>query len=379
MLKKLFLKGLRYLTFFKVIRSQHKAVDKKIKYLKEKKIFKSLPTKEENPIVTNYPFYKKSDKKWFDYFYTVYGKADNAVIPLPVYYSVIEPSLNNRLLISSIKDKNFYDMFMPDIETAEVVLRKINGHFYDGNYNSIYLTDELLSSILKDEKKLILKPALFSGSGRSIMKFERKNETLYSDNTILNTLFLEKFGNDFVLQKFIKQNSYFENFNPDSNNTLRVLTYRSVKDDKVHVLHVMLRIGKKGSFLDHDNNGGVTILIHEDNSLNDFACDIYGNHVETFNGIKFSEHEKVPFIEETTEMAKKIATKVFYGRILAQDFTIDPEGNPLLLEINCWGNGISQYQMQNGSVFKEFTKEVLDYCVSNPYYNVLAFPMKIGN
>ena len=377
MVKKLFLGFLRYITFYKVIRSQHKAIDKKIKYLKNKGLFNTYPLSETTPIVTKYAFSKSSDKKWFDYFYTVYGKADPNVIPLPVYYSVIEPSLNNRLLINTVKDKNFYDLFMPDIHTAKVLLRKINGHFYDGDYNYVKLDDQILMKLLSTETKLILKPALFSGSGRSIMKLVLKNQGFYSGQTKITTKFLENFGNDFVIQKFVKQHPYFRKFNPESNNTLRILTYRSVKDDKIHTLHTMLRIGKKGSFLDHDNNGGVTILIHDNNHLNDFACDISGNRVKVFNDIQFSEVQEVPFVEEAKKMAIKIASKVFYGRILAQDFTIDESGNPLLLEVNCWGNGISQYQMQNGSVFKEFTQEVLDYCVQNPYYNVLAFPIKI--
>ncbi len=377
MVKKIFLSFLRYITFYKVIRSQHKAIDKKIKYLKSRGLFRSYPLSEVSPTVMKYSFSKSSDKKWFDYFYSVYGKADSNVIPLPVYYSIIEPSLNNRLLINTVKDKNFYDLFMPDIHTAKVFLRKINGHFYDSDYKFVELNDKKLLELLSAEAKLILKPALFSGSGRSIMKLVLKEDGYYSDQTKITTEFLEKFGKDFVIQKFIKQHPYFSKFNPESNNTLRILTYRSVKDDKIHTLHTMLRIGKRGSFLDHDNNGGVTILIHDDDRLNDFACDIFGNKVDVFNDIKFSEMQKVPFVEETKKMAINIASKVFYGRILAQDFTIDETGKPLLLEVNCWGNGISQYQMQNGSVFKEFTGEVLDYCVQNPYYNVLAFPIKI--
>ena len=63
---------------------------------------------------------------------------------------------------------------------------------------------------------------------------------------------------------------------------------------------------------------------------------------------------------------------------MALDFTIDNTGEPLLLEINCWGNGISQYQMNNGSVFKEYTREVLEYCSKQTFIDVLAFPVKIG-
>jgi len=61
-------------------------------------------------------------------------------------------------------------------------------------------------------------------------------------------------------------------------------------------------------------------------------------------------------------MAYSIANQIYYGRLLAIDFSIDRNGNPLLLEINCFGNGTTQYQMNNGQLFKEYTTEVLDYC-----------------
>ena len=67
-------------------------------------------------------------------------------------------------------------------------------------------------------------------------------------------------------------------------------------------------------------------------------------------------------MDEMKALAKKIANNIYYGRLLALDFTVNSDGDPLLLEINCWRNGIHQYQMHNGGLFKEFTKEILDYC-----------------
>jgi len=63
-------------------------------------------------------------------------------------------------------------------------------------------------------------------------------------------------------------------------------------------------------------------------------------------------------------LAKKIAGNIYYGRLLAIDFTVNSDGNPLMLEVNVRHNGIHQYQMHYGGLFKEFTKEILDYCQS---------------
>jgi hypothetical protein len=374
MIKTIIIKALNYFNSYRVLSQQHKAVDRKIDKLKSKGLLKNYPSDSPQPLVTKYPFFKKSDKKWFNFFYSIYGKADIGVLPLSSYYTVIEPCLNNRLMISTIKDKNFYDLFVSDIKTPKVLLRRINGMFYDKNYNHIELDDALLASTLNGEHQIIVKSALFSGSGRSIAVFKREGDKFLDEKIVLDAEYLKKFGDEFVIQQFVKQHEYFRKFNPQSNNTLRVLTYRSVKDDKIHALHSMLRIGAKGSFLDHDNLGGVSVAISDDNKLYDFALDINGNKLGSFNDIVFKDQPEVLALAEVKKIATYLAGKFFHGRLLAMDFTVNDKGEPLLLEINCWGNGISQYQMSSGSVFREYTEEVLNYCSKTKFYNVMTIP-----
>ncbi|MCF8367441.1 MAG: hypothetical protein K9G76_00265 [Bacteroidales bacterium] len=378
MVKKVVIKILRRITTYRLLRNQHKAINLKIHRLKKQGKLKEYPIKDKQPIICDYPFYKKSDKKWFNYFYSIYGKPDPGIIPLSVYYSVIEPCLNNRLLINAVKDKNYYDLFFKEIKTAEVIIRRINGQFYDRNYQFINLNDKVLNDQLKSYNKVILKPALFSGSGRGIKMFEKIQGKFKGGENLLTQDFLSGYGEELVIQKFIRQHEFFEKFNPESNNTIRVLTYRSVESDKIHILHTLLRIGAKGSFLDHDNKGGVSIAIDKDQNLAGHALNIYGDHIEEFNGIKFAEIGKVPFVSDFHKSAVYIAEQVFHGRLLAVDFTINTNGEPLLLEVNCWGNGISQYQMSSGSVFKEHTKEVLDFCMRSGFHEIIVFPVKFN-
>lgn len=374
MIKKTIVKALNYFNSYRVLRQQHKAIDDKNAKLKSKGMLKRYPMESDPPLITKYPFYKKSDIKWFDFFYSIYGKADAGILPLSSYYTIIEPALNHRLMISTIKDKNFYDLFIKDIKTPKVFIRRINDMFYDHDYNRVKLTNNAITDLLKSEDKLIIKSALFSGSGRSIALFERKGEQFFDGETPLDTEFMKSFGSEYVVQKYVRQHNYYRQFNPESNNSLRVLTYRSIKDDNIYILHTLLRIGSRGSFLDHDNLGGVSIAISDENRLYDFALDINGNKVYKFNDIVFKDHSSAPFLTEVKETAKYIANKFFHGRLLAMDFTVNEKGEPLLLEINCWGNGISQYQMSSGSVFKEFTTEVLDYCSKKKFYNVMSIP-----
>jgi hypothetical protein len=343
-----------------------KRIEEKIDNLRKAGTYKPYPADARKPVILDYPFRRKSDQKYLDFFYSVSSNADEKYIPLTTYFVDIEPFLNPVRYIAAIGDKNIYDLHFPDIATPRTYLRKINGIYYDRRYRHISLSNVNLLELLEGADRIILKPSVESGSGKSIELFEKSNDAYVSDGKRLDEGVLEAFP-DFVLQECVTQHPYFRKFNPDSNNTIRVLTYRSVSDDRIHVLHRLLRVGRKGSFLDHDNLGGIAIGISASGELKAVGYDGAGTRCSSFNGIQLGDQGKVPFIEQLEEMASRIAGTITYGRLLAFDFTVDDSGTPLLIEINCWRNGISQYQMNNGSLFQEFTREVLDYCVGKDY------------
>ena len=92
------------------------------------------------------------------------------------------------------------------------------------------------------------------------------------------------------------------------------------------------------------------------------AFDINGMKNKSVNGILFKDLDQAPFVDEAANIARKIAGRIYYGRVLALDFSIDEKGQPLFIELNCRRNGTNQYQMNNGGLFKQFTREVLNYC-----------------
>lgn len=341
-------------------KSVNKSVDKRIEIIKKNNGYRQFPIRDIELSFTKYWPLDKLSRKWVNLFYSVYGTADKEFIPVHIYNKHIEPSLNHNLLVRAYKNKNFYGKYFGESINPKTILRRMNGLFYDSEYQTISLSDESLSIKLIDTQSVILKPTISSGSGKGILKFDRTKSGFFSDNLQLDIGLLANYGQDFIMQEVVKQHDFFRKFNPSSNNTLRVLTYRSIKDDSVNVLHILLRIGAKGLFLDHDNLGGVVISVN-DGLLHDFATDVNGNKYTEFNGIDFSKTREVPFYKEIIQFSKDIASEINYGRLLALDLTITEEGKILLVEINCVGNGISQYQYNNGSLFKEFTDEILFY------------------
>lgn len=352
-------------------RHYKKGLNNKKSDLLKTKQFKKYPMEQNKPIVCNYPFYNTQDKEWFDFYYSVYNIPSTDFIPPTIYNLYVEPRLNQYLLSKAIEQKNSYDLYMDNVKTPKTLLRRINNFYYDSHYEHVKCNDTKLIDILSSYPEIIIKPSIRSGSGNSIMKFGRIDGDYFYKKQILNVAFLNDYDSDFIIQEVVKQHRFFRQFNPGSNNTIRVLTYRSVRDDAIHILHTLLRIGRKDCFMDHDNLGGVVIAITKDGYLKDCAIDAKGIKHESFNNINFKEISRVPFIEDIHQAAEQIAGKIYYGRLLAMDFTINENGEPLLIDINCESNGVSQYQMNNGTLFREFTVEVLDFC--SDYYRINGY------
>ncbi len=357
---------IKFLLMRRLRRKQYAHIRKLIRNLKMENRYEKFPLAKCVPVISNYNFSRKDDLKWLDFYYSVGGKQDPLFISVPVYYYV-ETCLNHRMLTYAVKDKNFYNKFLPEVSTPETIVRRINGLYYNSQFRKIEV--EQVLDLFKEHDKVILKPSVESGGGSSIHVFQRNDRGLSDKENVFDDQFLKAYTKDFIIQEYVAQHAYFSRFNPSSNNTVRVFTYRSVKDDTVNILHCLLRVGAKGSFLDHDHLGGVVLSINEQNRLNPYAIDLYGNKSTSVNGIDISTLDKVPAMDEIKKTAIKIAGDIYYGRLLALDFTVDRSGKPLMLEINCWRNGISQYQMHNGGLFREFTEEILDYCqhVNVPY------------
>lgn len=308
---------------------------------------------------------KKVNPKWFEVYYHITNNPDIRFAPEDIYFGRIENKLNNRELVLAYADKNFYDLFYqaPDL-FPKTLLRNIDGFFYDKDYNPINIDNTSIDQFLSSCQKIIIKPSVDSGGGRKICLFTKKDKNFYDkNNQVLELDFLKKnFARNYLIQEYLSQNEYLAKFNDSSVNTIRIFTYRSVKNDQVHALHAVLRIGKKGNYLDDQNVGGVACKINDDLTLNNFATNYFGEKFEEFNGIKFSSAGKVPFVNEIKQLAVNLAIKNIHSRVIGFDFTIDSQNQIKLVEINHLWTGINFFQMNGDPVLGKFTDEVVEFC-----------------
>ena len=323
------------------------------------------------------PFRKHINRRWLKVYGTISGIHDSRYIPEDLYYSAIEPRLNYKPLSKAYTDKNIYPDLLKGFLLPQTVIRNVCGVLYDADWNSV--SEQRAEEIIMqaEGRKLVIKPSVESGGGRSVRVLEIEENgmsTIPSDGKITSSGFLfSLYGKNFIVQEYIKQHSFLMNLNSSSVNTLRILTYRSVADEKVHVLHRILRMGQPGSIVDNQAAGGLACGIRSDGRLADFAVDKKGNKYFSHNGHSFASAGVVPYLDMVCGHAVRAAEYFPYARLLGTDFTINESGLPVLLEVNNMNNEINFYQMTGGPLFGAFTGEILDFCACHPASFLIDF------
>lgn len=281
------------------------------------------------------------------------GVADPRIIPEDIYVADLEPSLITDRSVDFIGIKSFYNKWFtpgifPDDLFHRIGDRYFNADLEEINYNQLVkLSDQI-------DYPIILKPNKDTYGGMDINIVEEACELLK----------LAKERKNFVVQKKIKQHDFFNKLYPKSLNTIKVPLYRSVKDDKLHILPMALRMGKDGS-LDNEAAGGINTLIREDGYLNDFAIDKYGTKYSEHPNTRVKFNCKIPDLEGLKSLSLQVGKKVFYTRIFALDACYDQKGHWRIIELNTYGQSIRFSQYGGQPFFGRFTDEVIEYCKQN--------------
>ena len=304
---------------------------------------------------------------WYKVFRGLSGIDDPRFVPEPFYFHKIELILNNKMLSSAYSDKNSYHKIIDNVYLPDVYLRNIEGTYYTGNYAYADNPEKIDDFIPSGVTRIVTKASMGPGGGRSIQMFERLNDKwVNSAGNILDLNYLVRtYRKDFLIQQHIKQHSSYRFFNKTSVNTLRLFTYRSVKDNKVIPLNILLRIGGKQSVVDNLMSGGVGCGVDHSGRVKHYAINKKGQRFEEYNGIRFSEVEPLYRFEEIINAGLEIAKKFYYHRLIGFDLCLDEEEKIKLIEVNLDDIGVIIQQSCNGPLFGEYTDEIIDFCTDN--------------
>jgi len=347
-----------------------------------KRTFKKYRARKFNNFVKQ--FYKENKHKkiifskniwnknfYWDHYYQSFPhcvKSSNYV-PYDYYNYKILPSLNDLRTKSYVQDKNMFDKIFANsgVKLPKTIFRCMNYIFMDEHYNNIDDINDYIKNINCD---IIIKQANISYGGLGVEKYIYSNGSLLNiqDNEKLNILkFKEMFNGDFIVQEVVRQHLTLGEYHPHSLNTLKIISYRSLTNNEVSILLAHLRIGVNESFVDNMVMGGLSVGINI-NSNNE--AKLMENAIGYWGGGPYTEHpntntifkdKKIEKFDLIIDNIKKLSNIVPYQRLIGWDFSINENGEPVLIESN-YGSNIEVLQISNGKpLFGDFTGEVKDY------------------
>lgn len=300
------------------------------------------------------------DFRWFDVFNSIEDDKDlvKYYMPFDFYYTFIDEYYSNPQHSAPCDDKNFYDLYFPEMKKPTTLFRKVGQFFLNDKYEPV--SNEEVVRICKTRKEVIIKKTRFSQGGEGVSFIK----TDISDLELLNSLV--SIQEQYICQDIIKQHPEINKLNDTSLNTIRIMTL--VRDGKVQVLSPLIRVGRKGSKVDNLTGGGMACGINEDGTL---KGRVYDQKMQKYEyspqGYRFVDI-KIPNFERCTELVSKMAIR-FSGitRLMSWDIAVDVEGDPVLIEMNLTFSGVDSHQLANGPLYGMNPQPVIEEVVNNSY------------
>ncbi len=290
---------------------------------------------------------------------------DHRYVGEDIYRAIIDRILNHPDYADFEGNKNYFERYLDKTLFPKAYIRKDLGSYLDRDYNFISRAEaESIFNNIKDD--FIIKSAKSLG-GKSIKLVKYKNrEYFYKNKKIIFNYFDKQYADDYIIQEVIKQHDFFSQFHGHSLNTLRIITYRSVNDNKISVLRVYLKMGIDAMNVDNVGVGGICCFVSLDGRLDDYAIsndsEIFFNHPNSnvaFKGLS------IPYYNDIIDVTKKTASKIPSQRIVAFDVALNIKNEVIIIENNFVGADAGWAQIRKGPLFGIYTDEVLNYCIKN--------------
>lgn len=208
------------------------------------------------------------------------------------------------------------------------------------------LSDNEVDCILKsisDERIFVKRFTGGAASGISILKKVKNGVYIDSENEEVNakTIRRKYKDEDYIFEKQIMQEQTLRQFNPDTVNTIRVLTYEN------KIISATVRFGGKGEFVDNVSANGVAVSLDINTGvLGSYGLKMYSTtdkfyeHPDSHIKFKNVKVEQWAAICDVVEQALEFLP---YYKSVGFDIATTEDG-PIILEINT-GAGINLSQM----------------------------------
>lgn len=299
------------------------------------------------------PFNKKFSNATLKICRSISADADPTIIPEEIFQADIEPSLNHYPEAHFLAHKSFYNRWHESGLLPEDLLHVVDGEILDSDLSAI-TAETATERIESFSYPVVMKPSMETGGGKNIRFVEHPSQ-------------LKKLIGDHenaVIQNKIQQHPDLSKYHSTSLNTVRVYLYRSVTDNKYHIINTAFRMGN-GGLVDNVTAGGIVSRVKSDGHLHGYALDMYGEKYFRHPVSNLPFTGAIPDFKKLNELSLEIAQKLLLLRVVGLDLCYDKDGKWRLIEINTRSHSIRFAQYAGVPFFGEFTEEVIEYCKKN--------------
>lgn len=256
-----------------------------------------------------------------------------------------------------LRDKILFNIFANGIgiSTPENELYTVNGQLFDFKTKKQLTVDELC----QNNHDLFCK--LVDGEcGNGVFQLHIQQGKVFINGSPSTREELEKHFRQgrYIAQTVIKQHPLMSQLHPQSINSMRLITVRSLKEKNIHVFPSILRIGTGNSIVDNTSQGGLAVGV----DLKTGRLKQYGFYKPQF-GLKVDIHPDshirfdqfvIPHFKEAISQAVYFHSMLPGLHSVGWDIAIGQNG-PVFIEGNDnWE--INGPQICNGGLRKEFNE-----------------------
>lgn len=317
----------------------------------ENRYNKKILTREQKKAIKD--FYLPYGKVYTDFhsFYTDNtGVFSEKYIPDYIYFNRVNTYFNNNKVAKIIDNKCYYDVLFQDFKQPVKFVDRKGGCWFIGHQ---MVSLEQVLDMLCEEPAIFIKAATASSGGGGVRFIEKKECENYKERI---KQVIDRIKVDITIQKPIVQHKDLSRLNESSVNTMRILSV--LRNGEVRIYSSLLRIGKAKSKVD---NGALSVGITDDGKLKEYGYRLTGKRFLSHpdNGIVFKDYQ-LPSFDKAQELVKKAHLCVPHFKMISWDIAIGEDGEPILIEANLSDGEVLFHQLNNGPLFGDDTKEILD-------------------
>ena len=327
---------------------------KRVKEFKNKENIIPLSHDQEQQVREYYAPYKVPNMVFHSYFTSRSGEFHAEYIPQDIYVEYIDPYFNDIVGAKFVDNKCNYDAMFFGIPQCETLLKRVNSIWLDGD-NCPIIRDSIREYVKGLKCGVFVKEAQTSAGGHGVTYIKAEDLTIEKIYEIAR-----QYKTDVIVQKELRQHIDMARLNSSSVNSLRMYSLLGL-DGKAKIYSSVVRMGVDGGKLDNYSAGGMTCGITENGKLRKYGINKLGDKLEEHptSHVRFEGYQ-IPSFEDAKKLIEKAHPMIAHYRSIAWDIAIREDGTPVLIEANLCRGGIDSLQVDNGPLYGEDTKKVLD-------------------